>query len=341
MIKNLTSHQLLLITLAAVLFLLAAFSFYLLQDPSAPLPFAPLQATRTFPPSPALIIITRPSDTAQPTRQTSYTPFATYLTSPSTAALESPTITPIQSGTITPGILTPTRSTTPVPSRTSSITTAATTTMTGTLETGAVGITGRMLRYGTPVANAVIEFKDDVAPRMSITNSSGHYWFTSQAPGTSFSLTFRQSANPQLTPVADITSLAWIEGTLPTGVNPISLPDFEVSINPNGIIFDLQAPLDGTSYYASVVSASNPIQFVWSLYSLGGSYHIELGSTGSNDPIWTSAQIASSNFMWNGSLDDGTHISQGAYWWRVAVTKNLGNYVVVIFTQPWDILFNP
>jgi hypothetical protein len=45
--------------------------------------------------------------------------------------------------------------------------------------------------------------------------------------------------------------------------------------------------------------------------------------------------------MWNGTLDDGTHISQGAYWWRVAVTKSLGNYVLDIFSQQFDILFNP
>lgn len=53
------------------------------------------------------------------------------------------------------------------------------------------------------------------------------------------------------------------------------------------------------------------------------------------------AGLPSTNMMWNGTLDDGTHISQGAYWWRVAATKSLGNYVQVIFTQQSDIQFTP
>lgn len=186
-----------------------------------------------------------------------------------------------------------------------------------------------------------MEFEDDVASRQSSTNPGGHYWFTTLAPGTAFSLTFNQNDNPQLTPAFDIASLAWIEGTLPTGVNTIDLPDFEISLNLNGATFDPQSPVDGAAYSASAISNSNPIQFTWSLYSLGGSYHVELGLHGSDQPIWSTGQIAEAYYMWNGTLDDGTHISEGAYWWRVAVTKNLGNYVVVIFTQPWDILFNP
>jgi hypothetical protein len=44
--------------------------------------------------------------------------------------------------------------------------------------------------------------------------------------------------------------------------------------------------------------------------------------------------------MWNGTLTDGTHIAAGNYWWRVAVTKSLGGYVEVIYTQQFDLLFN-
>jgi hypothetical protein len=107
------------------------------------------------------------------------------------------------------------------------------------------------------------------------------------------------------------------------------------------MIFELQTPVDGATYSAAAISPYNPIQFTWSLYNQGGSYHVELSPNGRNDPIWTSSLLASTNIMWNGTLDDGSHISEGAYWWRVAVTKSLGNYVLDIFSQQFDILFNP
>lgn len=346
MLKNLTSNQLLLIALAAVLFLMAAFSFYLLQDPSAPLPFAPPPATSTpTPPIPSQTLLPPPSSTPIPTRQTSYTPFATLLTP---ATLIPPTesgsgggnTTPNPYTTVSPGGATPSKSPTrSITSATLSVTTSPT--ITETLSLGEHGVTGRVLQNGTPVANVVVGFEDDVAPRQSTTNPTGHYWFTTLAPGTTFSLTFLQSDNPQLNPASNITSLARIRGTLPVGVDIIDLPDFEIGINLIGMLFELQTPVDGAAYSASAISSTYKLQFIWTLYSLGGSYHIEIGSQGSDQPLWTSSQIASTNYPWDGTLSDGTHIIQGTYWWRVAVTKSLGNYVVVIFTQPRDLVFNP
>src|SRR4030042_5494967 len=77
MIKNLTTNQILLIILATALLLLAAFSFYLLQDPSAPLPFAPPPATSSITPQTPLPTRTSaPTATSTPPRRPSYTPFA-------------------------------------------------------------------------------------------------------------------------------------------------------------------------------------------------------------------------------------------------------------------------
>ena len=335
--------------MAAVLLLLAAFSFYLLQDPSAPLPFAPPPATNTLTPLPPSSTHTMaPTSTSIPTRQTSYTPFATLSTPNPESHTQAPdlTLTTVPGGTTSPGV--PTNPGSSLPSSTSLYTVTPgsaiitpSPTITRTLTSGEYGITGRVIQNGTPVANVLVEFQDDVAARQAFTNLGGHYWFTSLAPGTTFTLAFNQTDNPQLTPAPEIASLAWIEGSLPTGINIIDLPDFEVSLNLSGMIFELQTPVDGATYSAAVISSSNPIQFVWSLYSQGGSYHVELGPSGSNEPIWTSSQVASTNFMWDGTLDDDTHISNGTYWWRVAVKKSLGNYVAVIYAQQSDILFNP
>lgn len=341
--KNLTSNQLLLFAFAGVVLLVAAFSFYLLQNPSAPLPFEPPPATHTFTPAPeSQTPISTPTDTTVPTRQTSYTPFASTFTpsapEPSASQRDS-TSTPNPSMTAKPGGTTPaqfpTGSTTPTAARSSTPSPSA------TLALGETGVTGRILQNGTPIANVIVSFEDDEAPRQAATNQGGHYWFTTLAPGTTFMLTFEQSDNPQLSPTYEITSLAWIKGTLPHNANPIDLTDFEISLQINEMLFELQGPKNGSEYSASVISSANPIQFIWSLYALGGSYHIELGPDGSDQPMWTSNQITSTYFMWDGILDDGSHISEGTYWWRVAVTKSLGNYVQVIFTQEWDLFFNP
>jgi hypothetical protein len=348
MIKNLTLNQLLLIAIATVLLLLAAFSFYLLQDPSAPLPFAPPHATSSTTPHPTTLTINTAPTTLAPTRQTSYTPLAAFTTPNGGTPRETPLIseTPVPGSATSPEV--PTNPTTVLPTTTLAYTqippsAAATTspTATGTRSPGEYGVTGRVLQNGTPLANVMVRFADDVTPRQAITNPGGHYWFITLAPGTNFTLTFDQSDNPRLTPTPEIASLVWVEGTLPTGVDIIDIPDFEVSVNLNGMTFQLQTPIDGSSYSAAAISASNPLQFTWSLYSQGVTYKAQLGPNGSDKPIWSSSQLASTNLMWNGTLDDGTHIPQGSFWWRISVTKSLANYTLIVFTQQFHIRFSP
>ncbi len=353
MLRNITSTQLLLIALAGVLLLLAAFTLILSENPSA-LPAA-VTSTAALP-SATPADLDQSSPTPIPTRQTSYTPFATLLTPPGTPAPSTVTLAPgtlslTPSQTIMPGVtssLTPTRSSTPlftnIPSSTHIPGTASITpspTVTHTLSPGEIAVNGRVLKNGTPVANVIVEFKDDVAPRQSATNPNGTYTFITLAPGSAYRLTFYLADNPQLTPLTEVASLAWMDGTLPINTNPITLPDLDVSLDLNGMLFELQTPLDGASFSASVISSNNPIQFVWTLYGFGGSYHIELGRIGSDQPLWTSHQIANSYFMWDGTLDDGTHITAGNYWWRVAVTMSAGNSIQDIFTQLLDIIFIP
>ncbi len=346
MLKNMTSTQLLLTALAGVLLLMIAFSLILLQNPSA----LPARATATTPlPSSTQVDIIQPSATPVPTRQTTYTPFATLLTqagSTSPATLTSGTISPNPSQTLMPGTpsasLLPSITPNPLFTRTPGTPSITPSPLaTNTLSPGEIDVTGRVLINGTPVANVLVEFKDDVAPRKASTNQNGAYHFITLAPGNAYRLTFYQSDNPQLTPTKEIASLAWLEGMLPINTNPIALPGLDVSLNLNGALFELQIPLDGSNFSASVISSNNPIQFAWSLYSSGGSYHIELGQAGSTQPLWSSRQIPAGYFMWDGTLNDGSHVTAGTYWWRVAITLPAGNYTQDIFTQPLNIVFTP
>ncbi len=358
MMKNLTNNQLVLIALAAVLLLVAAFAFYLLQNPNDPLPFMPLPATGT--PTPVVLVETAIPVTPTPTHRTSYTPLAIYFTpavgTPSTPPVmtESPSPftatpgltppgTPRASATATLRITgTPPTATVGTPQTpTTSPTFSTSATATSTLSAGEVSVTGRVVQNGTPLPNVVVRFEDDTPQRQSPTNSGGHYSFVTLAPGTNFILTFKQSDNPGLTPAAEITSLALIKGTLPTAVNPIDLPDLEISINQSGMFFALGAPVDGAAYSAGAINASTPLPFSWSLYSQGGSYSVELGPHGVDQPTFVTGQLAATSYMWDGTLTDGTHITAGNYWWRVAVTKSLGNYILVLYTQPFDLTINP
>ncbi len=350
MIKNLSTPQLLLIGLSGLLLLVAAFSFILLRDPSAPLPFTSAAATGTaIPPSPTQPGIAAATSTPAPTRQTSYTPFATLLTPPGTitTASTTPDLTPGTTNTPTSSA-SPTRSPTPAANRTSSPLSATSTptitsspTLANTLSPGEIAVTGRVLLNGTPSANVTVEFKDDVAPRKTSTNQTGHYQFVTLAPGTAFRLAFYQADNPQLTPTEDIPAQAWLEGTMPASVNPIIFPDFEISLNLNDARFELQDPTDRSSYSAAAINSNNLIPFVWSTYYQAGSYRIELGPHGSDQTVWTSSQLTTTSFMWDGTLGDSTHVTAGTYWWRVAATKVVGNYTQVIYTQAREIIFIP
>ena len=345
--QKFTTQQFLLIILATAILFIAAFSFYLLQDPTAPLPFSPPPSSTATIQIPSITFTSAPSTTLIPTRQTSYTPFATVITFTPETASQSPTIT----GTIIPtesiSPASPTNTLRPSPSSTLPYTLTSTSpgitsspTVTDTLAIGEHTVTGRILQNGTPVANVLVDFEDDTPARQSSTDSSGHYRFTTLAPGTSFLLTFNQSDNSKLTPSDEISSLAWFQGSLPTGVDIIDFPDFEISLNLDEMIFELQSPISGAVYSASEINPSHPIQFIWSLYSQGGSYHIELLSYDTDELLWSSSQLISTSYDWNGTLDDGNHITEGIYYWRVGVTKSLGNYVETIFTQAWYLLIN-
>jgi hypothetical protein len=340
MFKSITKNQIILIAIATVLLLLASYSFYLLQDLSAPLPFSPPTPTGTvtpLPPSPSYT--PEPSSTSLPTRQTSYTPFASPAIRDSgtppegTGTVE--TASPVPSGTTTPGL--PTNTSTIQPNGTTTISPTASQTLTA----GEYEVNGRIVQNGTPVANAVVVFEDDAPARKRSTSPTGHYTFITLAPGTSFTLMFSQLENPQMTPVSEIASLAWIEGSLPTGIDTINLPDLEISLTVGGINFEPLTPTDGASFSAAVINPANPLQFSWTLYNQGESYYVELGLNGSEEPIWTSPETVTNNLMWNGVLDNESHLSEGNYWWHVAVNKSLGDYKLLAFTHNWALTFTP
>mgnify|MGYP001038881971 CR=1 FL=1 len=349
-----TTPELLLIGLAALIFLVAALALFLLQDPQAPLPW---EATATASPT-RLPAATQPVTIGAilptTTPRTSYTPFATRLTilpptdsptpgassTPGASAFPSQTSGPTPTGTITPP--TPTL-TFPPGTQAPTATITPTSAVSPTLAPGQVGISGRVVQNGAPVAGVNVSFRDDQPPRTYTTDSQGRYWFSTYAIGVDFLLSFEQSTNPLYTPSTPIASTALLYGYLPStsGINVITLPDLEISLALSGIPFEATTPLDGAVFNSANITAANPIQFVWTTYNQAEYYYVELSPATSDEILWGSENTVSTNAMFNGTLDDGTQIGAGTYHWFVAANRSFNDYSFVIYTQPQSLVINP
>jgi hypothetical protein len=349
-----TSSELLLIGLAAFIFLLAALGLFLLQDPQAPLPWAVTATSSPTQPATATQPIAIGVNLPTSTPRTSYTPFATRLTivaptptptpgsspTPDASAAASQTPGPTPTGTITPATPTPTFVPgTQAPTATNTMTPIPA--VSPTLAPGQLGISGRVVRNGAPVAGVSVSFRDDQPPRSFITDSQGRYWFTTYAIGIDFLLSFEQSANPQYTSATPIASTALLYGYLPSGSTVITLPDLEISLVLNGQSFEPTTPLDGATFNAANITSANPIQFVWTTYNQAEYYYVELSPSASDEILWGSENTTSTNAMFNGSLDDDTQISAGTYRWFVAANRAINDYYLVIYTQPRSLVINP
>jgi hypothetical protein len=336
-----------LIGLAALAFLLAAAGLYLLRNPQARLPWV-VDSPTAESARPTL----SPTGTPQPTDTRiyipSYTPFVTRLPTeplPTTPvaypppALETPTslASPVLSQTAsadTPGpSLTLTSTATNTPALTPSIT--------PTLEPGQFGISGRVVQNGTPLSGVTVSFIDDQPSRSAVTAADGQYWFTTLAIGASFTLSFNLDENLQLSPSAQLASTAFLQGFLPGSSPVINLPDLEISLLLDGHSFEPLSPLDGAGFDRDVIAPPNPIQFTWTTYNFADYYFVELRTSEKDEVLWTSPRTTSTNVMFDGELDDGTHIPADTYAWFVIASRPAGIYRLTVYTLPREMVITP
>jgi len=353
-----TSLELLLIGLAALIFMLAALGLFLLQNPQAPLPWA---KTATFSPVPSATItqpIASGTTLSSFTPRTSYTPFATRLTIEAPTSSSSPDSTPTAQDTSSTDA-TPSASETAGPSPTGATATSTPTFLPGTqpptatntitptpavsptLAPGEFGITGMVVLNGVPVPGISVSFRDDQPTRSDITDSQGRYWFTTYAIGVDFLLSFEKGENPQYTPSTLFASTALLYGYLPSGSSVITLPDLELSLVLNGQVFEPTSPIEGATYSTTIITGANPIQFAWTSYNQAEFYYVELSPGDSDLLLWGSENTTSTNVMFNGTLDDGTHIAAGTYYWFIAANRSINDYTLTVYTQPHSLVIIP
>jgi hypothetical protein len=354
-----TSNELLvLIGLIAFIFLLAALGLFMLSSPGR----SSLPEASSSPGQVASARTITPEDTGGTltnTPRTSYTPFATRLTVIPEAPTEFPAPTEPPAIESTPGSATPTATTGPYPppatqpvdatptptlaNSTPSATPVYTLTPgpSPTLAPGQTGISGRVVQNNAPLAGVVVSFRDDQPSRTAVTDAQGRYWFTTLAIGIDFVLTFEQATNPQLASSTQIASTALIYGYLPTSTTVVNLPDLEISVVLNGLTFEPTIPVDGAVFNATNITNNNPIQLAWTAYPQVEYYYAELSSLNTDELLWGSENTTLTNVMFDGTLDDGTKITAGSYYWVVAANRPSGNYYLTIYSQLRDIVINP
>ena len=360
-LRNPSNDHLLLIGLVALIFLLAALGLFLLQQPPAPLPWAKTATSSPLPTTSQPLVVIEHQPTLTP--RTSYTPFISRLTALVTTPTLGPTSSPTASPTSgTPSTPTPTNTLapTPLPGTTQPATPTAThtptflpgtpspttpntpvPTPTPTLAPGETGISGRLVQNGTPVAGVTVSFRDDQPARTVVTDALGRYWFTTQAIGVDFAITFEQAANSQFSTSIQVASTALMYGYLPTGSTVISLPDLEISLVLDGQTFEALTPVDGAAFNATNITDANPIQFTWSSYNQVEYYYVELYDPETDQILWGSEDLTSTNVMFDGTLDDSTQIVSGSYYWMVIANRPVGDYRLTVYSQPRDLLINP
>ena len=355
-LRNPDTSRLLLIGLAALIFLLAALALFLLHPPAA-LPEGVIAASTTTLPSNENLVTpgTSPQigefpDTRTP--RTSYTPFATRLTleASATQPLPSPTVyaaspTPTPTGAYTP-LPTASPTVTPTlgagtPSPTPPIIATPIPSATATLAAGEYALTGQVLLNGTPLAGLTLSFVDDQPARNAVTNAEGRYWFTTYALGADFTILFEQSANPQLPASNQRASIAILQGVIPSGSQVISLPNMELSLVIEGQTFELLTPANEAAYSAAVITAANQIQFSWSTYNQADLYYVELEDNDTDEIVWSSDDTTDTYVMFDGTLDNSTHITQGIYTWMAAASRPLTSYRLTVYAQPRSLVMNP
>jgi len=343
--KNTNPELLLLIGLAALIFLLASVGLFLLQDPTAPLPWA-AAASNTPTSIPQMSPTRTQLSTQTPVIMTSYTPFATRLVTDTGTVLPSPT------GSLTAAVPTsitssPIISTTPSPTFTpgtppaTSPSSTLTPSITPTLGPGEFGLTGRVVQDGTPVSGVLVTFTDDLPARISVTNSDGNYWFITLAVGASFTVTFELEENLQLDPSMPVAETVLLQGFLPSGSPVITLPDLDINTLIDGQSFEPTIPADGAARDTDNITPLNPIQFTWTTYIQADYYFVELRSSDKDESQWISEKTIFTNVIFDGELDDGTHIGPDSYNWFAVASRPIGAYRLTVFAQPRSLVIDP
>ena len=198
-------------------------------------------------------------------------------------------------------------------------------------------MTGRIVLDGTPVGAGVVLELESETVATTTTDGDGRYAFELTSLEGAFSVVFAQAWNTHIYTDDQVVSWAWLDGVALSGVPEIEMVDLEISL----VGFEQVAPAAAATFSAGQISSASPIVFEWASYPGAMWYWVDLGREGETTPVWQSDLTLSPSASFDGTLDDETSITAGAYWWNIGAQKTIGVYQMTVYGHPRSLIIEP
>jgi hypothetical protein len=191
-------------------------------------------------------------------------------------------------------------------------------------------VTGRLVKDGAPVEAGVTVKLEDQAYAIvatATTDAQGAYTFDNlTALGPGLNVLFAQEWNERYN-VDEVVSWAWLGPfTISRGAT-VRVPDLEISL----LGFEPVSPPSGAFFSASEISAQNPLTLEWVPYPAASAYWVDLTKGDDLNRVWQSTLVDTTHVPFDGTLEDGSHVTADTYWWGVGARKDVGDYQLTVY----------
>ncbi len=218
----------------------------------------------------------------------------------------------------------------PTPTPTAIISDTVTVTPTSTPEPTATtaspgSISGRIVLNGAPLSPGTkLKLEDATFNQVAETTvgSDGTYTFANlSASNKGYNVLFAQEWNSQYE-MDEVISWGWL-GPIPVeDGSDLQLPDFETSLSGFGQV----SPEPNASF-----SSGDSIDFSWSVYPEATKYWVDLVKDEQQNVLWRSTPVNNTSLTFDGTLNSGSEITPGEYWWGIGARRNLDSYKLTIY----------
>ncbi len=179
---------------------------------------------------------------------------------------------------------------------------------------------GYVLKQGAAARNKYVEVvqgvgtSEEMIVAFTHTDDEGYYKFTNRPTGTRYEIRgFGDQSQNELH--------EWVMQLTPASADPdITLPTIDIWYD------GLLSPADGETYARDAISASNPIQYVWSPREGAESYKLYVRQPGQWQNAWLIAETTGTSASHDGTLD-GEPMPPMAYAWHVGMSLENGWWV--------------
>ncbi len=175
--------------------------------------------------------------------------------------------------------------------------------------------------------NVRLEDQNYVTIATVATDAQGMYTFDDLTVfDTELDVLFAQEWNEQYD-VSEVVSWAWLGSLTISKGKTVEMPDFEIGLQG----FEQINPPTDASYSAGDISAQTPLTFEWMPYPAASAYWVDLAQGDDSTIVWQSSLVDATSVIFDGVLNDGSHIMADNYWWGIGARKDVGNYELTVY----------